>query len=319
MDVINKFLDNPQPVGQNEENIAISGQDVDKLKNLFTNETNYNGYLRLMPQIKQNQIWTIKQQYLDYEGEMQTAAHPYMVILISDIEDLDSNNSFVRVCPITPFLEMASTSDLVCTDASVVGFPFMIETWNEQPILIEILDSYVGEYYTENIPSDKELTDEIIKFREIEISNARFLNHSILSYINDSEHSGNFSFSVDLKYRDFIKTKHMPVMHVLHPKLMELTGNEEYAAAAKMRNTITENDCIEFNNNQLPFNLEIRKKSDMYVITIIPKVEISLFNGRNEQIQGYDNSERIVYDNLSKGLYEIKSPLLKEPINIRLK
>lgn len=111
----------------------------------------------------------------------------------------------------------------------------------------------------------------------------------------------------------------MPVMHVLHPKLMELTGNEEYAAAAKIGNTITENDCIEFNNNQLPFNLEIRKKSDQYVITIIPKVEISLFNGRNEQIQGYDNSERIVYDNLSKGLYEIKSPLLKEPINIRLK
>lgn len=46
---------------------------------------------------------------------------------------------------------------------------------------------------------------------------------------------------------------------------------------------------------------------------------MSLFNGRNEQIQGYDNSERNVYDNLSKGLYEIKSPLLKEPINIRLK
>lgn len=108
-------------------------------------------------------------------------------------------------------------------------------------------------------------------------------------------------------------------MHVLHPKLIELTGNEEYAVAAKTGNTITENDCIEFDNNQLPFNLEIRKKSGQYVITIIPKVEISLLNGRNEQIQGYDNSERIVYDNLSKGLYEIKSPLLKEPINIRLK
>lgn len=319
MNVIIKFLDSPQPVGQSEENIAISAQDVDKLKNLFANASNYNGYLRLLPQIKQNQIWTIKQQYLDYEGEMQTASHPYMVILISDIEELDSNNSFVRVCPITPFIEMASTSDQVCTDASVVGFPFMIETWNEQPILIEILGSYVGEYYTENIPSDQELTDEIKKFREIEISNARFLNHSILSYINDSEHSGNFSFSVDLKYRDYIKTKHMPVMHVLHPKLMELTGNEEYAVAAKMGNAITENDCIEFNNKQLPFDLEIRKKTDRYVITIIPKVEMSLFNGRNEQIQGYDNSERIVYDNLSKGLYEIKSPLLKEPINIRLK
>ena len=98
-----------------------------------------------------------------------------------------------------------------------------------------------------------------------------------------------------------------------------VTGNEEYAVAAKTGNTITENDCIEFDNNQLPFNLEIRKKSGQYVITIIPKVEISLLNGRNEQIQGYDNSERIVYDNLSKGLYEIKSPLLKEPINIRLK
>ena len=214
---------------------------------------------------------------------------------------------------------MASTSDQVCADVSVVGFPFMIETWNEQPILIEILDSYIGEYYTENIPSDQELTDDIKKFREIEISNARFLNHSILSYINDSEHSGNFSFSLDLKYRDYIKTKHMPVMHVLNPKLIELTGNEEYAVAAKTGNTITENDCIEFDNNQLPFNLEIRKKSGLYVITIIPKVEISLLNGRNEQIQGYDNSERIVYDNLSKGLYEIKSPLLKEPINIRLK
>ena len=97
MNVINKFLECPQLVGQNEENITISGQDVDKLKNLFANASNYNGYLRLLPQIKQNQIWTIKQQYLDYEGEMQVASHPYMVILVSDIEELDSSNSFVRV------------------------------------------------------------------------------------------------------------------------------------------------------------------------------------------------------------------------------
>ena len=47
MNVINKFLDSPQPMGQNEENIAIYSQDVDKLKNLFANASNYNGYSTL--------------------------------------------------------------------------------------------------------------------------------------------------------------------------------------------------------------------------------------------------------------------------------
>lgn len=56
------------------------------------------------------------------------------------------------------------------------------------------------------------------EFREIEISNARFLNHSITAYINEKERDNIFAFSVDLHYSEVAKTVHMPILNVKNPK-----------------------------------------------------------------------------------------------------
>lgn len=320
MKLVNDFLSSP--LTSESENVVTTNynKNVSKLNSLFADKLSpYKGFMRLLPKIKENQIWTIKQQYMDYDGKIQKSSHPIMVIIVSGESFLDEDNSFVRVCPISPFIEMASASDQICSDSSVVGFPFLIESWNEQPLMAEILDKYVADYYIDNVNENYSVDGEISRFREIEISNARYLNHSIISYTNVIERSVNFSFSVDLNYQDYSKTKHMPLIGVAHPKLIDLSGNEEYATAAKMGNLLSENDCIEFVDKQLPFQLEIRKKAGAFVVTIIPKIEITLLNDKNEEILGNDNCERIVYDNLKRGIYNIKTPLASEIITIRLK
>ena len=108
-------------------------------------------------------------------------------------------------------------------------------------------------------------------------------------------------------------------MNMGKPMLFSLRDNEEYAAAARMGQNITQNDCIEFRNNDLPFQLEVRKKNDLFVLTIIPKIDVQVIDFNNQELQGMFNSERIVYNGLHVGLYTIKSPLLNKEIIIRLK
>lgn len=319
MNLINEFLKSSLQFEDRNEGDIIDEGAVSKLNGLFANDATYKGYIRLLPKIKVNQIWTIKSQYFDYEGKNQKSLHPIMVIVVSEEETLDEDNTFVRVCPISPFVEMASSSDQVCSDSSIVGFPFLVESWNEQPILVEILDQYISDYFFDISNVESQLNEDISHFREIEISNSRYLNHSISSYLAEQERSCHFSFSVDLHFQDYAKTKHMPMIGIRNPKLIDLSGNEEYAAAAKMGNALSENDCIEFEDKHLPFQLEIRKKSGVYVVTVIPKIEISLYNDKDEEIFGNNNCERIVYDNLKKGIYNIKTPLVKDLITIRLK
>lgn len=317
MNIINKFLETETI--QELDNIRTDSNGLGKLNALFTKSITPPPFLRILPKIRQNQIWTVKKNYLDYEGELQYSKHPMMVLITSDCEDLDQETQFVRGCPISPFVEMAGSDDQLCDDSSVTGFPFLIEVWNEQPMLVDILDKYVADYYAEMRETVSNLDQEQMKFREIEISNARFLNRSILAYTNEMEKSENFSFSVDISFSDFIKTKHMPLMNTARPRLIDLPIGQEYASAAKTGNMITDNDCIDFSAVDLPFKIEVRKKARGYIMTIIPKVEISLRDNNNEQIEGVSNSERIVFENLKKGLYTISCPLINEPITIRLK
>ena len=90
-----------------------------------------------------------------------------LVLITTDPESLDSDNEFVRVCPISPFIEMATSTDQICDDSSIVGFPFLVETWNEQPILVDLLDKYAGNYYSDLIEKDEVLNQSQNEFREI--------------------------------------------------------------------------------------------------------------------------------------------------------
>jgi hypothetical protein len=318
MDTINEFLKTPFFEKSDTENLNIDTGRVQKLNRLFAGYDYKPATMHLLPRVKRNQIWSIKNEYMDFEGHLQKAIHPFMVLVSSDPELLDNETEFVRVFPISPFVEKASSNDIICSDTSIVGFPFLIESWNGQPVLTEILDKYVTNYIV-----DKNITEEdhdtSSDFQAIEISNAKFLNHSILAYMSDASRSKVFSFSIDINYGGNTKSLHMPILNVANPKLIALRENEEYAVAAKSGCVLTENDCIEFSNADLPFRLEIRKKSGSYLLTVIPQIEITLTNSCNEEICGNKNAERIVFSNLKKGLYEIKTPLSNEILTIRIK
>lgn len=318
MNVINNFL-RTRISSDKISPVTCSEQTLSTLNNMFAEKKCQVKQLRVQLKIKQDQIWSVKREYLDYEGILQTSPHPMLVLINTNPESLDSDNEFVRVCPISPFIEMATTTDQICDDPSIIGFPFLVETWNEQPILVDMLDKYVGNYYSDLIEKEEVVNQFQNEFREIEISNARFLNHSIIAYTNEKERSNIFSFSVDLQYSDFSKSKHMPLMNVGNPMLVSLRENEEYASVARMGHNITDNDCIEFCNKDLPFQLEIRKKNELFILTIIPKIDVQVIDFNNQELQSTSNSERTVYNGLHIGLYTIKSPMLNNEIIIRLK
>ena len=318
MDIINQFLESHLSTGISKEDIPVTTGEVERVNGIFSSLRTNLPCLRILPKYRKGQIWTVKTHYLDYEGVLQQSNHNILVLLISDPEDLDDDTSFVRVCPITPFIETASSTDQLCDDSSIVGFPFFVETWNEQPMLTELLDNFVADYYLDVYEKDEALSEAQNKFREIEISNALYLNHSITAYMNEMERAKNFSFSVDLHLNNTVKTIHMPILNVQTPKLVHLSDHEEYAQAARMNNRLTENDCIEVGDEELPFALEVRKRSGDYVLTIIPNVDVQLIKN-GQEIHGMSNSERIVYNGLRKGIYLIKTKKSNDIVTIRLK
>lgn len=318
MNTINDFLE--KPITQESQMIKLDMDGLGQLNTLFLNgNVSMPSFMGVSPKIKKNQIWSVKFEYLDYEGEQKKSKHPIMVLLTSDCEDLDNETQFVRGCPISPFTEMAADNEQKCDDPSIVGFPFIVETWNEQPMLTDILEKYVADFYADVREIPCNLNQEQQRFREIEISNALFLNNSVSAYIKELERSNNFSFSVDVSFADYIRTKHMPQFNLENPNLVELPIGEEYATAAKTGNLLTDNGCIDFDTENLPFRIEIRKKRIGFVITIIPKLEVCLKSGSGEEIIGSSNTERVVFNNLKKGLYTIASPLSNEIITVRLK
>ena len=66
MSIINDFLKDPT-ILKVDEDIIVSDSELASINNLFAlNDMPFN-YLRLQPKIKENQIWTIKRSYMDYE------------------------------------------------------------------------------------------------------------------------------------------------------------------------------------------------------------------------------------------------------------
>ena len=151
MNVINKFLSGCVDDATSDVNISVNENDAHLINNMFAS------FNKSRPS-----------QYIDFEGEIQKSKHKTMVLLISEPEDLSEDVSFVRVCPLSPFIDMASLNDVLCNDASLVGFPFIVETWNEQPMLTEILDKYVGDYSCDILESNENLSKDQQTFREIE-------------------------------------------------------------------------------------------------------------------------------------------------------
>jgi hypothetical protein len=187
------------------EKVDLTGVEIENLRNLFLSRSksvNQTSRLKFKPQIQRNQIWTVKNEYYDFQGVCQKTWHSLLVLINSEPDEIEGED-FTRVLIVSPFIEVANESDEVCTDPSIIGFPFLVETWNDQPILTELLDEYVGYYELKLISfaksealefvnepdseylkaSSETLTDIQQEFRNIEISRAKYINHSVLSLL----------------------------------------------------------------------------------------------------------------------------------------
>jgi tetratricopeptide (TPR) repeat protein len=78
---------------------------------------------------------------------------------------------------------------LYIDNSSILGENFIIEPWNEQPILTDILQYKVGHINIDNINSTppKKYTKEQLLFRENEIRRTTYLRQSVLSSLNKQE------------------------------------------------------------------------------------------------------------------------------------
>lgn len=195
MEPILKFLnDKFEQKADPAEPIPASQQDLDKLNNIFREISEFrehNKYFKIRPRLQKNQIWSVKNEYEDFVGNTQRTAHPLLVLLNEEPDNIE-DEVFIRVFLISPFVELSSDSDEVCYDSSIIGFPFLVEKWNNQPVLYEILDEYLGYYEPKHtsLINGEAIDESTIRlnnyqrdFRDIEISKAKHLNISVLALL----------------------------------------------------------------------------------------------------------------------------------------
>jgi hypothetical protein len=316
------------PVDQ--EKFDFSKDDLDRVREVFKNTEHINAiskHLKLLPAIGKNQIWTVKNEYTDFEGVVQYTSHPFLVLINNELDEIEGE-PFVRVYVISPFVELASSSDEVCQNPSIIGFPFLIESWNDQPILTEILNEYIGYYEPSLSPflnkdtlekdfySDySEATSEEIssfhqEFMEIEISRSKYLCHSINSLLTFLENQQSLDSGVVIS---FLNKAEYPEFFI-----GENQKESSFSLAAKSGFT-KEDKFLAYKNDALPFEMFFRRDEAGFILTIQPLQSLTLHGPDGKEIEGISNREKIVFAKLKKGFYTLISKTIKEPLKFRLK
>ena len=309
------------------DNIPANRIDKEKLSKSFidlksifdTSESDDKRILKLKskPKIKKGQIWLCKQEYYDALGNQIIGNTPYLVLVISNTENI-ANESFVRIHPISPFTEFKAVDDIIIIDNSITGFEFIIETWNEQPILTELLDEYVGDLYNDEAmvhETEANLSNNQKEFRKAEIRNTEYLRQSINSLIEFEEIIEensiliNFENSVHLVKSDDLESTTIRLKdEFLQPYLQ---------AAKKGRFKDRKNYIFQKTINGVHIEIKILKEEEeSYVLAFKQPDEIELKDSNNNLIK---QSTPNLYDNLNSGLYFIKAKGISNEIRIRLK
>lgn len=176
--------------------------------------------------LTKGQIFSTKNLYYDAFGNLIECIEPYYVLTSSNIFSF-GGEEFIRVFPISPFTEMASEKDKIVEDLQFIGFPFLIEYWNEQPISTLILDDFISQINEDSIKTvEQTKTDkkELELFRELEIENTIYLRNSVNSFIHMFEKFDNIDDNI--------------AVIDLDGKLIELeterSSNLDWAKAARM-------------------------------------------------------------------------------------
>ncbi len=333
MKTIIQFLkDQIVPFSESNEKVNATDEEIENIKNLFfyhLKSVTQAKHLKIQPRIQRNQIWTVKNEYHDFQGLSQKTTHPILVLINTDPDDIEDEN-FTRVFLVSPFVEMASSNDEVCKDSSLIGFSFLIETWNDQPILTELLDEYLGYYEAKSICISKYSSFELVnepsfdysksnaegltkvelEFRNIEISRAKYINHSVLSLLSFLENRQSVDAGVVISLCDQIE----------YPKFYIGQNQKQSNFALAARSGVdTEDKYLLYENENLPFQIIIRRNEEGFIISVHTTDKVILKTNKNEEIRCNYNKDRSVFANIKAGYYTLISEKLEQHIKIRLK
>lgn len=315
MNVIVDFLQNTAPLNESLYDMSVEMSEIEEVKVLFRNAHVELGRLAMTAQKHEGQIWTVKSRYYDYQGCLQQTNRPYMVLLRSEVE-MVNGVAVARACPISPFVDMAAHEDLVCKEEDIVGFPFLLEEWNEQPVLTELLDVLIGNCADSVFEKKTCITSDqadVEAFRDAEVRLAAYLSHSVVSLLEYYESTQN-RCALDVMGGTTAKTVY------LNEKLADGFRRGKYQAyAAKAGNNSGDQKKITVADWNLPYQLELRKREEGHVITISPVGPVTLVNQDGIELKAAVADNRMVYYPIAKGLYRISDGNNRQSQEIRIK
>lgn len=270
--------------------------------------------LKSKPTPRTGQLWLIKSTYEDYFTNRIESDIPFIVLVVEANESLE-NELFCRVQPVSPFTEFLGGDDYVVNDPSLIGFPFLIETWNEQPILNEILDYSLGSFdidqyisFTDNVI----LSEQKIAFRKLEVDNTAFLRHSILNYLKFMEERQTEDTGIVISINQ----------HIVKPSFFvdEIKYDNHYAYAAKT-GIDNSNKYFEWEQKLATGNIKIRIKRNIedFIMSVFSDMDFVLKNNVNKIFTGTEAEGRMIFSMLNPGLYYLESVSNKSLIKIRIK
>lgn len=146
--------------------------------------------MELKEEIKIGQIWLCKNNYVDAFQKEVVKNEESLVYIVTEV-DASDEEPFVRVQPISKNLEYRTSEDVYIENDTFLEAPFIIETWNEQPILIDVLSKPIATI-SFDLPKPKlqpSFTKKQLTFREEEIHRTAYLRQSVLSSLAIQEKS----------------------------------------------------------------------------------------------------------------------------------
>lgn len=270
--------------------------------------------LKSKPTPRRGQLWLIKSTYEDYFTNRVDSDVPFIVLIV-EANDILENELFSRVQPVSIFTEFLAGDDYIVNDPSLIGFPFLIETWNEQPVLNEILDYSLGSFDIDQYVSFKgnvDLTEEKDAFRKFEVDNTAFLRHSVLSYLKFLEERQTEDTGIIVSINQ----------HIVKPAFFadEIKYDTHYAYAAKT-GIDNSNKYFELEEKLPSGNIKIRIKRNIedFILSVYSDVEFVLRSSDNKVLAGSKAEDRMIFTMLNPGLYYLKSASTESVIKIRIK
>ncbi len=302
MNPIIKFLQSdPELIPQDGEfdfqvnKINISNE-VEKLNKLFQSVVYHRKNQEIIGSkieiLGKNQVWKVKNSYIDFNGNYNSFPHPIIVFTTGEIFQF-KKEKFIRALMISPFIEMADPfNDYIIEDLDILGFPFFIQISNSFPISVKLFDKFIQQIslderkfndYTDEKNSanyllsflkkietnDKSKTDLV----NLDLKNLIVLCKKIIDGLNKTEISDLISMDANrLNFQGY--PENGLVIKIVKEGKKTLVGKELIYLAKELQEVLNE---IEMYNNKKPqrnlnFNFKVeneifKNKSDFHEIS----------------------------------------------------